>query len=271
VFSYANLSGADLTDVDLSNTRLVGADLSGAKLTRADLTSVVAHGGDYSWSDLSGANLTGANFSKTTLNEAELIGADLTNANFQDAHMLNVNLSNTILHGADFTGSVNLDTVNLTAAKIAGVTPIDRFIGPIVCNGQGVSEMPAYNTHVKGIRPIVIKFSLGSLGIPKSWKPDSDNPPVLVACIVQEAITIDVCQYTYPGGDAAPPITRKRIDMEVILRSADSGQVLARQVFQGGQPDSCPAQTYPGNTVIQGQSPESTIIVEWLKAFVETP
>ena len=70
----ANLSGADLRRVILTNANLSGADLSGADLRRVILTN---------------ANLRDAN----------LIDADLSNANLRGAILIGANLS-----GADLRG-----------------------------------------------------------------------------------------------------------------------------------------------------------------------
>lgn len=92
-----NLSGADLTQVNLIGANLRGADLSGATLSQANLTNA----------DLTGANLEGA-----VLNSANLSGASLTGANLKSASLENANLSY-----AGFI-SANLEAANLKDAKL---------------------------------------------------------------------------------------------------------------------------------------------------------
>jgi uncharacterized protein YjbI with pentapeptide repeats len=65
-----NLTGANLTDTDLTGANLRYINLTGANLTGANLTK----------SDLRIANLTGANLSNTDLRNANLSGANLTGA-----------------------------------------------------------------------------------------------------------------------------------------------------------------------------------------------
>lgn len=92
-----NLSGADLTKLNLTGANLRGADLSSATLSQANLTNA----------DLTGANLEGA-----VLNSANLSGASLTGANLKSASLENADLS--------FAGfiSANLEAANLKDAKL---------------------------------------------------------------------------------------------------------------------------------------------------------
>ncbi len=76
----ANLSDAQLSDIDLTGFNLSGTDLNGADLSGTNLSKV----------NLQGANLQGANLSETTLAGADFTGADLSRAiiagaNFNEA------------------------------------------------------------------------------------------------------------------------------------------------------------------------------------------
>ncbi|PIQ95499.1 MAG: hypothetical protein COV67_14580 [Nitrospinae bacterium CG11_big_fil_rev_8_21_14_0_20_56_8] len=66
----ANLSQANLAGADLSSTYLIKADLSNADLSGADLSGTI-----FSDADLSGANLEGADTSDAFFNGANLTGA----------------------------------------------------------------------------------------------------------------------------------------------------------------------------------------------------
>ncbi|WP_138505171.1 pentapeptide repeat-containing protein [Nostoc sp. PA-18-2419] len=92
-----DLSGADLTQLNLSGAVLRGANLSGATLSQVNLTNA----------DLTGANLEGA-----ILNSANLSGASLTGANLKSASLEKADLSY-----AGFM-STNLEAANLKDAKL---------------------------------------------------------------------------------------------------------------------------------------------------------
>jgi uncharacterized protein YjbI with pentapeptide repeats len=87
-----DLSGANLTDLNLDEADLTEAHLNGATLSLA--------------------NLKGANLTKANLEKAELWGAGLTKANLKEA-----NLKFAILVRADLTGA-NLTKANLTEANL---------------------------------------------------------------------------------------------------------------------------------------------------------
>ncbi len=89
------LARADLTQAQLRNANLIGADLRGALLARADLAYA-----NLSMANLASADLRGALLLGTTLRQADLSGAHL-----QDADLSFVNLSGAELAGADLRGA----------------------------------------------------------------------------------------------------------------------------------------------------------------------
>ena len=64
--SGANLRGADLRYVNLSDADLSGADLRYINLSDADLSGANLRGADPRYANLSGANLSGAKYNETT-------------------------------------------------------------------------------------------------------------------------------------------------------------------------------------------------------------
>ena len=118
----ANLSNADLTNVILKGADLFNVNLDGANLTNVDfseayLTNV----------DLSGMNLSNAKFIKSKLYKTDLRGTDLTNSDFSGAYMNEVSLTNSNLKNANLQNTVGWDGCNnpcnmiLTNANLSGV------------------------------------------------------------------------------------------------------------------------------------------------------
>ena len=117
--SRANLSRADLSGVDLSGARLSEANLRWAHLSRADLSNANLLG-----SNLLGAHLLMANLSGATLRGAHLIGVDLGGANLSEAELYLTDLRKADLRGADLRGadlsSADLSEANLGEANLGG-------------------------------------------------------------------------------------------------------------------------------------------------------
>ncbi len=94
----ADLSGANLREVNLK-----GADLRWANLSRANLREVNLRG-----ANLRGADLSGADLRWTNLREVNLKGADLRWANLKGADLRWANLEGADLRWANLSG-VNMD------------------------------------------------------------------------------------------------------------------------------------------------------------------
>jgi uncharacterized protein YjbI with pentapeptide repeats len=78
--SYADLSGKNLKEADLTGANLNAANLQDAKLQGANLTGANLNLVDFSKAKLNGANLTGASLVLARFNKARLDGANLTKA-----------------------------------------------------------------------------------------------------------------------------------------------------------------------------------------------
>ncbi|GEO24390.1 hypothetical protein AAC03nite_01750 [Alicyclobacillus acidoterrestris] len=82
-WSYTNLRGQHLQNLNLQHVNFSFADLSGARLEKSDLPH---------------ANLTMTTFMKANLREADLRGANMNGVNFRDFDLANVKI--------DFTQAV---------------------------------------------------------------------------------------------------------------------------------------------------------------------
>jgi hypothetical protein len=113
--SEADLSGADLSKANLSWANLSKADLFEANLSWANLSKADLFEANLSWANLSKAdlfeaNLRGANLSKAdlrgaNLSKANLSWADLSKANLSEANLFEANLSKADLREADLRGA----------------------------------------------------------------------------------------------------------------------------------------------------------------------
>jgi len=134
--AYANLTGANLSNVDLayanlryanlSNANLIGATLTDAHLWSANLTGANLTDADLDHANLRRANLTDANLSNVDLRHANLTEANLTDANLWFANLWRANLRHANLFEANLLDA-NLTEAILTEAKsIASVIGVGR-------------------------------------------------------------------------------------------------------------------------------------------------
>ncbi|XP_044271849.1 BTB/POZ domain-containing protein KCTD9 [Tribolium madens] len=128
-FQGVNLSGADLSKLDLRYINFKYANLQGCKLTGSNLSYCCLERADLSYANLDGAQLLGV---KCLC--ANLEGVSMKNSNFKDpaggrANMEGVNLKGANLEGSDMGGvnlrvatlkNANLQNCDLRAAVLAG-------------------------------------------------------------------------------------------------------------------------------------------------------
>jgi hypothetical protein len=105
LLKYANLQGADLSDLNLSGATLLYANLPSACLVRTNLS-----GANLSHADLRGAQLNGANLKAAHLDRANLQGARLDAAIICFAGF----------HGANLEGSTFFEARYLKEAHLRG-------------------------------------------------------------------------------------------------------------------------------------------------------
>ena len=134
--SEQDLSGADLTGLNLRNDKFNGRNFSFAKLFNTDLTASDLRRADFTSADLRLAKLESAKLSNAFLDDANLYNADMTGAYMIDAklrgaNLKNANLAEADLYGADLRGA-DLTNANLTDADLrdanlfgANVTGVD--------------------------------------------------------------------------------------------------------------------------------------------------
>jgi uncharacterized protein YjbI with pentapeptide repeats len=145
----ADLHGAVLDGLDLTQVELRAADLRGASLRRADLgQATLTHAdlrgarfedADLSQADLDGTDARDASFAGADLTQADLTGADLRGADFITASMIQADLSDADLRGAKiwFTLSIQATTsgarVNLTDPRTFQLGLLGIVYGLYLC------------------------------------------------------------------------------------------------------------------------------------------
>jgi uncharacterized protein YjbI with pentapeptide repeats len=136
----ANLAGAFMEGVKLTGADLAGADLSGVVLARADLTKVNLRGAKLQKANLGSAVLREAQADGADLTEAILSKADLTGARLVGALLAKADLSEATLGGADLSG-VKAPGLILLKTDISGL----RF-GKADLSGCNFLEVTAEGT-----------------------------------------------------------------------------------------------------------------------------
>ncbi len=116
----AELFSTDLTEANLKMADLGKADLSGAVLTGAALYKANLAGACLIEADLSGANLGAADLREADLRGTKLLGADLDEADLKKANLIEADLTGSNLTRADITGA-DLRSANLAATNLTGM------------------------------------------------------------------------------------------------------------------------------------------------------
>ena len=134
-----DLGGADLREVNLRGSRLVGVILAGASLGRANLKEAYLREANLMGADLFGVNLKfaylgealiiGVNMREADLNAANLGGADLNSANLMEVHM----------RGA-YLNKANLGGANLIKADLRNTNLIEAELGGAILDGANLSR-----------------------------------------------------------------------------------------------------------------------------------
>lgn len=118
----ADLQGAELRNADLSDANLRDADLRKADLRNADLSDAYLRD-----TNLSDVDLRNANLSDAYLRDANLSDADLRNADLEDAGLRNADLEDANLRYADLADAT-LSEANLSDTKFADANLSDASL-----------------------------------------------------------------------------------------------------------------------------------------------
>jgi uncharacterized protein YjbI with pentapeptide repeats len=138
------LGGVNLSQIDLSEANLRGADLCGVNLSGANLDKI-----DLNEANLREANLTGASLSRSNLSNARLGQANLENADIHSSNLRGADLSDAKMRRADLDhanlSDANLSDADLWLAKLSYAT-----LTNVVARGAHISEANGENANLVG-------------------------------------------------------------------------------------------------------------------------
>jgi len=123
---FANLSGSQFFNVDLSRADLRGARLNGARMPQAKLDGAQLQGASLVQAQLQGAGLFRAQLQGASLNKAQLQGASLILAKLQGAWLDEAQLQGAMLAEAQLQGAsllwAQLQGASLARAELQGAS-----------------------------------------------------------------------------------------------------------------------------------------------------
>jgi len=136
-----------------------------------------------------------------------------------------------------------------------------------VAKGEGVAQAASY-THDGVTNPVVLICTSGKIhdwtdDIPTEWKPTSLGETELVICVGEEKEkSIQVCQYT------GPSVTRYQHYVDVELREAKTGILVASTILYGSMPSYCKGSEDYYVTRLDGSDVSFDQLKSWLETYV---
>ncbi|NER33086.1 MAG: hypothetical protein F6J93_03240 [Oscillatoria sp. SIO1A7] len=153
-FRNADLRGADLRQVNLSE-----ADLQGSYLRWAELQGAMLDNANLTWADLQRANLSDASLNKAMLSEANLRSCNLQWTDFQEAQLkgaalIGSNLACSNLRGASLRlanlKGANLDQARLVEADLRVATLVEAKLLDADLQGAKLQEANSIGANLMG-------------------------------------------------------------------------------------------------------------------------
>ena len=127
-FSEADLSGANLDGLDVSNRRYPGANLDNVVMSNAELHNANLRGAYMRGAKMLAAKLIDADLSGAHLSEADLRGANLSGANLSGADLSDASLEYAALSGTDLTDATVTQEQLDPARSLEGATMPDGSV-----------------------------------------------------------------------------------------------------------------------------------------------
>lgn len=193
----ANLKRADLTGADLRGANLIGAQLSEADLTRADLRGARLTKADFYAARLFKATLDNAEAGGAYLRRADMTEADCSGTDLTKADLREVNLRNGTLAGASLVGA------DLSFARLAGTDVTEATLGWATLGHVDLSQVIGLD-HVRHVGPSSIGLDTARIsharmsetflqgcgiseGVIQNWKSLFGHPAEEFSCFIRFA------------------------------------------------------------------------------------
>ena len=145
----ANFNGVDLSEADLREAKLTGAQFCEAILLKTNFSGANLNGTNFCR-----AKLSGAKFIKTYLNKADLCGANLPRANLNGANLIEANLNEADLCGATFKEAkitmANLSKANFRGANLSEADLSESDLREAIITSANLSKANFTNTNMSG-------------------------------------------------------------------------------------------------------------------------
>ena len=150
-----NLTGADLSRLDLRGIDLSGALLEGASLVGTDLTDANLSGAVLARADLTDAILDSANLDGCNLGAAVLRRTNLSRATLHQAVLIRAELDGAILHGAQLRGADFIETkftsADLSHAELTEPLFMKTDLRQVVFTGSSLSTARFIEVDLRGV------------------------------------------------------------------------------------------------------------------------
>lgn len=153
-FDARDLTGADLSEMDLSGADLRGvfaesADLSRANLCGARLDNAVLANADLTGARLDGARLHAANLGRARLREITAVDADFSNAIFHETDLGHAELDSCTFTDPDLSRSL-FDALGLRRCRLGRVLFLDQSLNGVDFSGADLSGARFLNLKLEG-------------------------------------------------------------------------------------------------------------------------
>jgi len=110
--------------------------------------------------------------------------------------------------------------------------------------------------------------------VPALWRAESQDTVDLAACVEEEKVTLETCEYerasTRGNGSYTIDIKRVQHSATVVAINPMTGRRIASMTIDGKEPDACPPDTddITVSKTLDGEKPTFSEIATWIESLV---